>query len=150
TAWIFWAQNTSYKPFPNNPKVGNFDIWARPLSGGKLGTAVQISQSQENDIWPVATTDSAGKVWIAWQGARNKTFRILARHQDDNGWPPEQPATPQPPTCWPPTIPASPGGNVAVAWDPYEKGDYDIWVREFEKAGKPGEARPAANTFDYE
>src|SRR5690349_7476315 len=70
TAWIFWSQNSSYKPFPDNPKVGNFDIWARPLSGGELGTAVRISESQENDIWPVAATDSAGKVWIAWQGAR--------------------------------------------------------------------------------
>ena len=39
TAWIFWSQNTSYKPFPDNAKVANFDIWARPLNDGKLGTA---------------------------------------------------------------------------------------------------------------
>src|SRR5439155_18043604 len=30
------------------------------------------------------------------------------------------------------------------------KGDYDIWVREFDNSGKASEARPAANTDDYE
>src|SRR4029077_4463889 len=122
--WIFWAQNTSYKPFPNNAKVGNFDIWARPLFGGKLGTAMKISESQESDIWPVATTDSAGKVWVAWQGARNKVFKILSRHQDSTGWSNEETVSTQTRNCWAPSIAASvSGGKVAVAWDTYEKGD---------------------------
>src|SRR4029079_12024487 len=43
TVWIFWAQNKNYKPFPNNP-TSNFDIWARPLTGGNLGAAVKISE----------------------------------------------------------------------------------------------------------
>src|SRR5262245_9651504 len=150
TAWIFWAQNTNYKPFPNNATVGNFDIWARPLSSGSLGQAVKISDSTESDIWPVATTDSAGKVWVAWQGGRNRAFKILSRHQDASGWSAEQTVSTQSRNCWAPAIAASPSGNVAIAWDTYDKGDYDVWVREFDKAGKAGEARPAANTTDYE
>ena len=43
--------------------------------------------------------------------------------------------------CWAPAIvaqkdvPKSAGGialgKVAVVWDTYDKGDYDVWVREF-------------------
>jgi hypothetical protein len=151
TAWIFWSQNASYKPFPNNPNA-NFDIWARPVKDGKLGQAVQISESQETDVWPVATTDSAGKVWVAWQGARERAFKILTRHQEGNGWSKEQTVSTQKYNCWAPAIAATStgGGKVTIAWDTYEKGDYDIWLREFDNAGKPSAARAAANTEDYE
>lgn len=151
TAWIFWSQNTSYKPFPNNPANANFDIWARPLKDGKLGAAVQISQSSENDIWPVAASDSSGKVWIAWQGSRNGVFKIHARHQEGNGWSAEQTVSTQSRNCWAPAIAAaSSGGKVAIAWDTYDRGDYDIWMREYDGSGKAAEARPVVNTDEYE
>lgn len=150
TAWIFWSQNGNYKPFPDNAKSGNFDIWARPLSSGKLGEAVKISGSDENDVWPVATTDASGKVWVAWQGARGRVFKIHTRHQDGNNWSAEQVVSTQSRNCWAPAIAASFSGNVAIAWDTYDKGDYDVWVREFDKSGKASDARPVANTPDYE
>jgi len=151
TLWIFWSQNKNYKPFPNNP-TANFDIYARPLKDGKLGETIRVSESKENDIWPVAATDSAGRVWIAWQGARSGSFKILARRQEASGFGPEQIVSTQTRNCWAPAIctSAAGGGKVAIGWDTYEKGDYDVWVREFDAAGKPGQARPVANTVDYE
>jgi hypothetical protein len=151
TVWVFWSQNKNYKPFPNNP-ASNFDIWARSLKDGKLGEATKISESTENDVWPVAATDSAGKVWVAWQGARDKVFRILSRHQSGNGWSPEQVVSTQSRNCWAPAIATTSqsGGKVAIAWDTYEKGDYDIYVREYDNSGKAGDARAVANTDDYE
>src|SRR5437762_13914319 len=93
-----------------------------------------------------------GKVWVAWQAARKRAFKIVTRHQEASGWSAEQIVSTQSRNCWAPAIAATDaaGGKVAIAWDTYEKGDYDIWVREFDKAGKPSEARPAANTDDYE
>jgi hypothetical protein len=151
TAWIFWSQNKNYKPFPNNP-TANFDIWARALKDGQLGPPIQVSTSTENDIWPVAAADSAGNVWIAWQGARGGVFKIVARRQQSGGWSPEQVVSTHARSCWAPAIASSAtaGGKVAIAWDTYDKGDYDIWLREFDNSGKAGEARPAANTDDYE
>ena len=61
----------------------------RTFKDGKLGESVRISESAESDIWPVAATDSAGNVWIAWQGARGGAFKILTRRQTANGWSPE-------------------------------------------------------------
>lgn len=151
TLWIFWAQNKNYKPYPINP-TSNFDIWGRSFKDGKLGDAVRISDSNESDVWPVATTDSTGKVWVAWQGARNGVFKILARRQDGSGWSNEHAVSAQSRNCWAPAIAttATKGGRVAIAWDTYEKGDYDIWVREFDAAGKASDARPVVNTEDYE
>ncbi|HEV2695971.1 MAG TPA: hypothetical protein VG347_23995 [Verrucomicrobiae bacterium] len=152
TVWIFWSENTAYKPYPNDPQP-NFDIWARSFKDGKLGEPVQISTSSENDIWPVAATDAKGHVWVAWQGARNQIFRIFERHQDDAGWTAERQVSTQSRNSWAPAIAAGSakaGGRVAIAWDTYEKGDYDVWLREFDTAGKPADARPVANTPEYE
>jgi hypothetical protein len=152
TVWIFWSENNNYKPFPNNP-LPNFDIWARSFKNGKLGEPVQISTSTENDIWPVATTDAKGRVWIAWQGARNQVFRIFERHQEGDGWSAERQVSTQSRNSWAPAIAAASeknGGRVAIAWDTYEKGDYDVWLREFDASAKAGDAQPVANTPEYE
>jgi hypothetical protein len=156
--WVFWSENSGYKAFPENG-APNFDIWARSLKDGKLSEPIQISNSPESDIWPVAATDASGNVWVAWQGAREKTFRILERHQTDAGWSAERQVSTQKGNCWAPAMAAKPSPTgatkalvpptVAIAWDTYDKGDYDVWVREFTGTFE-SHARPAANTSDYE
>ncbi len=146
--WVAWAENQAYKPFPDNPAPG-FDIWVRSFKDGKLGEPVKLSDSKESDVWPVAATDSKGRVWVAWQGARDRVFRIFARHQDGEGWSRAEQVSTQTRNCWAPAITAAKDGRVAIAWDTYEKGDYDVWLREFTD-GKAAEARPVANSADYE
>jgi hypothetical protein len=152
TVWIFWSENTNYKPYPNNP-LPNFDIWVRSFKDGKLGDPQQISTSTENDIWPVAAADAKGRVWVAWQGARNQIFRIFERHQEGDGWSAERQVSTQTRNSWAPAIAAATeknGGRVAIGWDTYEKGDYDVWLREFDADAKPCDPRPVVNTPDYE
>ncbi len=158
TVWVFWSENSGYKAFPENGKP-NFDIWARSLKEGKLSVPVRISDSLESDVWPVAATDAGGSVWVAWQGARERTFRILERHQTADGWSKERQVSTQKGNCWAPAIAAnamSKAGGIAIGWDTYDKGDYDVWVREFwpvmQNAGdiSKGGARPVANSADYE
>lgn len=148
TAWIFWSQNKSFKPFPNNG-VANFEIFGRPLKDGKLGEETNLSTSAESDIWPAAASDSAGHVWVAWQGARDRVFNIVARRQVGGGqWGPPIVVSNQSGNCWAPAITAR--TNVAIAWDTYAKGDYDVWFREFDASGMPRTTQPVANSADYE
>jgi hypothetical protein len=92
-------------------------------------------------------------VWVAWQGARDQVFRIFERHQEGGGWSTERQVSTQTRNSWAPAIAAASGqngGRVAIGWDTYEKGDYDVWLREFDANAKAGDARPVANTPEYE
>jgi hypothetical protein len=95
--------------------------------------------------------DASGRVWVAWQAARENAFRIIERHQGaDGNWTAERVVSTQRGNCWAPAIASAADGRVAMAWDTYDKGDYDVWLREFDKNGDPAPARPAATTADYE
>jgi len=147
-AWVFWAENKDW----TQAGFANFEIWARSLENGKLSEPINLSANPGNDVSPVATTDAAGRVWVAWQGARDNVFRILERHLNaDGSWSAERRVSSQGYSCWTPAITAAAtgGGRVAIGWDTYEKGDYDVWVREFE-GDKPSAAVPVANSDQYE
>ena len=144
-AWIVWSERA--KGFGD--VRDNFEIYARSFSGGKLSEITNLSNTPGNDVSPVATTDSAGHVWIAWQGAKDGLFGIWAKHQTDVGWSETTAVSSSTGNCWMPAIAAGASG-VAIAWDTYQKGDYDVWLREFTNSGEGKPARPVANTALYE
>ncbi len=145
--WIVWSENRAW----NNPAApADFEIWARSYRAGTLSEPVNLSRNAGSDINPVAATDAAGRVWIAWQGARDGVFRILSRRQTAAGWTDESRVSTQSGTCWTPAIATARDGRVAIAWDTYEKGDYDVWLREFAADGRAGAAIPATSTPQYE
>lgn len=147
TAWVFWSENTSWPAKP----LANFELFAASVTDGKVSAPLKLTDHAGTDLSPVAATDSAGRIWVAWQGARDNTFRILERHQTASGqWSTERTVSTQAGNCWSPAIAAAKDGRVAIAWDTYDKGDYDLWVRELSADGAPGAARPVANTTDYE
>lgn len=144
--WVVWSENVAY-PGPE----ANFEILARPVDKGVPGEVVNLSQSPGSDLNPAVTTDGSGRVWLAWQGVRDGAFRIMHRRQTDAGWSPAATASTQQRNCWTPAVAASADGRVAIAWDTYEYGDYDVWVREYSTSdGAAREPLAAANTVDYE
>jgi hypothetical protein len=146
-AWVVWAENQSYPARP----LANFEIWARSYADGKASAPIKLSDHAGNDVNPVAATDASGRVWVAWQGARDGAFRILERHQTaGGGWSAERRVSTQAGNCWMPAIATAASGKIAIAWDTYDKGDYDIWLREFAANGTAAAARPVANTPQYE
>jgi hypothetical protein len=145
--WVIWSENKSWPVQP----LANFDLFAATVVDGKVSSPIKLTDSAGSDISPVAATDASGRVWLAWQGARQDGFRILERHQTADGtWSPERVVSTQAGNCWSPALAAADDGRVAIGWDTYDKGDYDVWVREFGANGAPDAARPVANTPDYE
>ncbi len=145
--WIFWSENKAWKQMKSVP---NFEIWARSYLDGKFSEPVNLSQNEANDVSPVATTDAKGNVWVAWQGVRDGIFRVLARRQTSAGWADEIRVSTQQGSCWTPAIAAAKNGQVAIAWDTYDKGDYDIWLRTFSADGEAKPAQPVTNSWLYE
>jgi len=128
--WVFWSDQVS----------GNFDIYARPLDNGKWGKPIRLTAAPEPDLIPAAATDTSGRVWVAWQGFRNGYADILAARQTPAGdaFSPEIVIDAGTANDWDPAIAASPSGGVAIAWDTYRKGDYDVYYRTVSPEGKPG------------
>ena len=100
----------------------------------------------------MATTDTAGRVWVAWQGFRNNNLEVLAAVQQTDSFSPETVVSASPASDWDPAIAAAPGGDVAISWDTYDKGDYDVYLRRARFNGKIAMDNPIpiAATVNFE
>lgn len=133
-----------------------YQVWARARKAGVFSEPVRLSAGDGNAHSPVATTDSRGRVWIAWQAVHDRVLQVFVSRQIDDGsfGPPER-VSPHERSAWAPAITATPPGaagdpRVAVVWDTYERGDYDVWLREYELDGRAHDAVAAANSDRYE
>jgi hypothetical protein len=119
-AWVFYSAQRS----------GNFDIYARyARADGSVSSEVRLTSDVGTDLFPVAATDAAGRVWVAWQGYRNDNLEILASVQNGDTFWPETVVSTSPASDWEPAIAAASNGEVSIAWDTYDKGDYDVYLR---------------------
>lgn len=119
-AWVFYSLQRS----------GNFDIYARSArADGSMGTEIRLTTDAGTDLFPVAASDASGRVWVAWQGFRNNNLEVLASVQNGDGFWPEAVISTSLASDWDPAIAAAPNGEVAISWDTYDKGDYDVYLR---------------------
>jgi hypothetical protein len=119
----------SEKQIPVTPKLGGHPEWI---------------------LTPVMTTDSAGDLWLAAQDwsdpAGGSTILVVHRiagvweQMHLGSWRVEGDGVKRIvglDNCWHPAIAASPSGQVAVAFDVYNNGNYDIRVDILEKGKDP-------------
>lgn len=133
-AWIVWSERVD----------GNFDIFARHYTGGKLADVEKLSDSKGNDLCAVAATAADGTVMVAWMGAKDGLFAIQTRSLQNGQWGETKTISQNAGNCWNPAI-AAHENRFAVAWDTYAKGDYDIWT-----CFSDGKPMPIATSPDYE
>lgn len=139
---VVWSQNFA----------GNWDLVSRiydPSSG--TWTKPRRFGGPGSDIHVVACTDSDGVVWLACQSWNGKNFDIVVSHQEGDGWSDPVPVGATPSNEWTPSIAAGAGGNIYVAFDTYEKGNYDVRLAIVPR-GNPSAARlvPVADSPRFE
>jgi hypothetical protein len=119
-AWVIYSAQRS----------GNFDLYARTSAAdGTLGSEIRLTTDAGTDLFPVAATDATGRVWVAWQAFRNNNLEILASVQNGDSFWPETLVSTSKASDWDPAIAAAANGDVAISWDTYDKGDYDVYLR---------------------
>lgn len=142
-AWVFYSAQRS----------GNFDIYARSAhADGSMTAEVRLTSDAGTDIFPVAATDATGRVWLAWQGFRNNNLEVLAAAQTGDTFTAESTVSVSPASDWDPAIAAAPNGEVAISWDTYDKGDYDVYLRRVRFTDQIGldDPIPIAATAGFE
>jgi hypothetical protein len=117
--WVIWSAN----------RAGNFDIYARYSDHGRWSRRCGFQATPApTSIPPQLPTPRHGS-WVAWQAFPCTNLDVLAAVQTGDGFTPEQRVSFSPASDWDPAIAAGPGGRIAVTWDTYDKGDYDVYVR---------------------
>src|SRR6185437_11517780 len=133
---------------------GDWELMARRLDpqSGQWEEPVNLSNAAGTDFMPAATTDSSGRVWVTWVGLRGEHFSIFASHQTTPGgaFTPAARLTQSTGNEWEPSIATDRNGNVAVAWDTYEKGDYDVYLARASSAGPFSAPMAVAATLNFE
>lgn len=131
---ISWAQQVA----------GNWDVYHRVYSPpgqgadkGRWSEIVRVTTNPGTDTCAVTATASNGQVWIAWQSWDKGRFQIHARALDfrpDAGkvelLNAELAVASTNANHWSPAIAADSRGRVYVAYDTYEKDNYDVHVAE--------------------
>ncbi len=123
--------------------AGNWEIYHRvyspppqPSGKGHWSETVRISTNPGTDYHVVNTTAANGHVWLAWQSWDNGFFQIRCRELDYNPGPKKVVLSPElavgtgKANHWSPALAADSRGKVYVAYDTYEKGNYDVQVAE--------------------
>jgi hypothetical protein len=137
--WIAWAQQIE----------GDWEIFTRiytpPAAGASTGSWTEprrLTNEKGSDFHVVAATDSKGNVWLAWQAFRRGSYQVLALASTTI----QTSAVPVPEALivsvsqadnWSPAIAADGQGGVFVAWDTYDKGNYDVMIRDVGRHGPP-------------
>jgi hypothetical protein len=105
-AWVFYSAQRS----------GNFDIYARSArADGTMSPEIRITTDVGTDLFPVATSDASGRVWVAWQGFRNNNLEVLTTAQTGDTFAAEAIVSTSPASDWDPAIAAAPNGEVAIS-----------------------------------
>ena len=117
TVWIVWSQNLK----------GNWDLMAlrfdpKSKSWSKIE---RLTKDAGADINAVSVRSPSGRVWIAWQGWRDGNFDILAMPLGVKKAKPIRVGS-KTANEWSPAITADSRGNIFVAFDTYEAGNYDV------------------------
>ena len=75
TLWVVWSAQ----------REQNWDLFARPYRGDKLGGEVRLTDDPGPDLWHRMTADRRGRVWLVWQGLRGGQSDVFARCADARG-----------------------------------------------------------------
>ena len=118
-----------------------WELFGVPFSAEGPGKAILLGRAGGPDLDPVAVTDARGRIWVAWQGVRTERLQILVRRQEEDGsFAPEEIVSSEKGSAWAPALAATREGGstpeIAIAWDSYRGGDYDVTVQRRGLDGK--------------
>ncbi len=145
--WVAWSQQID----------GDWEIFYRrytpPKDGGpgSWSDIVRLTNTPGADFHVVAATDTSGTVWLAWQAWRENNFDILlAAPAEGHPWKQPRTISRSAANDWTPSIAADSQGRVYVAWDTYDKGNYDVLLYTLDKDGKSSQVRAVADSPKFE
>jgi len=136
--WAFWSARDGT----------DWDLWGRRRVSGQWQPPVRVSDEGTNTFHRAAASQD-GKVFVVWQSfrgpARQAQSDIYLRTFAAGSWSDEMKVSSSSKNDWEPTVAGGASGSAYIAWDTYDKGDYDIRFRAFESGALGAEQKVTEN-----
>lgn len=121
--WVFWSMQVNHR----------WDLYGSFYNGSKWSAPQRLTKgAATKNIYHQAVTDTKGNIWLVWQRTADGFSQIYAKHFDGGKWSAEEQISTGRSASgnnWWPTIAAGRSGGLAIAWDGYASGNYDIYLR---------------------
>jgi hypothetical protein len=107
----------------------HFALYARKIDKeGNVSAEKRLAKNTDRELTPAMTTDSQGNLWVACQSWNDQGEAGIDIHycSQDLQVKETEHILGVEGNCWHPAIAASPSGHVAVVYDRYRNGTYDI------------------------
>jgi hypothetical protein len=129
---------------------GNWDLYSRSYQPGRQtwSDRKRLTTNPSTDADPVLATASDGRVWMAWQAWVEGQADIWLAPVD-TGSPPLNVSETKA-NEWSPTLAADASGNLHVAYDTYQAGNYDVVLRTRSSQGVLGRPIAVADSWLFE
>jgi hypothetical protein len=140
--WVFWSQREGDR----------WHIWGRQRRGDRWQEPVRISDEGSNTFHRAASSGD-GEVFVVWQSFRGLPGAvqsdIFMRRYADGPWSEELRVSTSPANDWEPAIAVGRDGLAYIAWDGYDRGNYDVYFRTFAD-GRLGEVQAVTSSPRFE
>ncbi|HZT31243.1 MAG TPA: hypothetical protein VFA33_15240 [Bryobacteraceae bacterium] len=114
----------------------DWNLYERVYDGATWGPRRQITREHSPNMFHKLVSGPGGPlrlVWVGYDGGQS--YLYLAAFEGGN-W--SEPQRIGGPSVWSPDAAADRDGNLYVAWDSYQKGNYDIFFRRIAASGEAG------------
>ena len=124
--WAFWSQREG----------AQWQIWGRQRRGRQWARPQRLTDHGSSIFHRSASGN--GHLFLVWQrleasAAGPVTSDIYLKEYADGSWSKALRVSEAPESDWEPAVAAGPGGRAFVAWDSYQKGNYDVLFRTYER-----------------
>lgn len=136
--WVVWSMQ----------RDGRSDLFGRAYDGAAWSEPIRLTGQATRNVHHRLATDSAGRMWLVWTALDAGFSQIHVRSFDGETWTPEEALSTGESARgnnWWPVIATGPEGTVAVAWDGYASGSYDLYFRMRQDGRWTEIERPAAS-----
>lgn len=121
--WVVWSMQIN----------GRWDLYGRFYDGNVWSEQQQLTSSAATkNIYHRMVSDSKGNIWLVWQRIDTGYSQICVKQFDGKRWLAEEQISSGKSVSgnnWWPAIAAGPNGSLAVAWDGYASGSYDVYLK---------------------
>ena len=139
--WVIWAQQELFD--------ADFDLYARAFDGDRWGPLHRLTSAPGGDFNHAVAEGADGTIHVVWQAFRSGRSDIFYATCVDGKWSEERRISSADANDWTPAL-AVDGDRVHIAWDSYERGNYDVLLRTVSAGGELSPVRNVAASEFFE